>query len=897
MTDDRTAIAMVKSGNTDAYSLLVEKYQTPLYRIALAILHDPHETEDVLQDAFIQGYLRLDSLRSPEKYYPWMVQIVKKRCFNVLARTKRTESAELHAEYIEALSDDTPTPEEITVTDEEKNSVERAIDSLPPQLRETARLFFLHGIKQTQIAMHLGVPVGTVKRRIHDAKLKLRKELDTMNNTNTQKPADNFALRVAEKIAELENYNTIHGSNVGFEAAYRDTLNLIGELSDKNEAASMEAKAVKAAYRTDEEKYADEALGIGVKTNDPLILADAYITKWNEMNGGDRESMEYIAGTVVPALRALPDSNEKFAALGRILFWLYAHTVREKLGEEVPKEAEEYLKESKDLLLRYAHLIPDHEDCGNIEHLYYTNPKSYYLSMEACALAGEIGLDRLKNPRFRKNNSFLNITSQGWIKKNGNLKLEYQPGFTMGKSEPLSRYADAIFYYAACSGDGWFFPHTRKIGESEVVKKAYGGGEVIQSIVSDSESVMTPAGVFKNCLHIRKTNDRATYDIWYADQVGIVRFDDSTGNTSAPSSYLLSEYKIEGGDGYLPLALGNRWQYTNVTAPDGIEGTCDYTVVRNDENFVYLTEVCESGILADTPDDSPEIIFANAGKLVEDDNCDNNDYDSYAKEMEKIVVANKTRESVEIALNVLDYLMERKIYGDKNYRFLPSSCNMSTLTRKNGTITYGEGEVHSVSTGRWGTRGDAENRIFGVKLFRYPYNNLGGIWKDEWKPGFTETKKHHWWKDEEITLTVTEGGTVTTKAGTFENCLKLTMTCESEGKEGHYYFFSYTNCGLKEYWYAPGVGIVYHRCKWGPCESECELVDYNTVSKDGEYMPIHIGNRWSYEEKNLTAEGYVARRDYAIVSGINNTYLLRDNQMFVYLGTEEEYEEWKKTLG
>ncbi len=895
MTDDKKTIEMVKNGNTDAYSLLVEKYQTPLYRIALAILHDPYETEDVLQDAFIQGYLKLDSLRSPEKYYPWMVQIVKKRCFNVISRTKRAESAEVHAEYIEALSDDAPSPEEITVTEEEKNSVECAIDSLPPLLRETARLFFLHGIKQKQIAMHLGVPEGTVKRRIHDAKLKLRKELDTMKNTNTQKPADNFAARVAEKIAELENYNTIHGTSVGFEAAYRDTLNLIGELSDKTEAASMEAKAVKAAFRTDEEKYADDAIASGMKANDPLILAEAYITKVNELNS-DREYIEYCKNTVVPALRALPDSNEKFAVLGRMLFWLYGHTVRENLGKDIPKEAEEYLKESKDLLLRYAHLISDHEDYGNTAHLYYTNPRAYYLAMEACALSGEIGLERMKNPRFRENNHCLGITSHGWVKENGNLKLEYQPGLTFGTNDNISRYATPALYYAACSGDGWFFPHTDKVGETEVVKKKYGSVEVIQSIVSDSESVMTPAGVFDNCLHIRKTNDRATYDIWYAPGVGMVRFDDSDGNPAAPSSYLLTEYKVEGGDGYLPVAVGNRWSYANMTTPEGMEGICDYAVVRNDDGFVYLTEICESGILADAPEDSPEIILTNAERLVADDNCDNNDYDSYAKEMEKIVVANKSRESVEIALNVLDYLKERKIYGDKHYRFLPSSCNMSTLTRKNGTIVYAETGVHSVSTGRWGTRGDAENRIFGAKPFRYLETNLGAIWNDEWKVGFTETQKHRWWNEEEITLTVTDGGTITTKAGTFENCLKLTMTCEADGKEGHYYFFSFTNCGLKEYWYAPGVGIVYHRCKWGPCESECELADYNTIAKDGEYMPIHIGNRWSYEEKNLTAEGYVARRDYAVVSGMNNTYLLRDNQMFTYLGTEEEYEAWKKTL-
>lgn len=880
MIDDKTAVTMIRNGNTDAYSILVERYSTPLYRAALAIIHDPHAAEDVLQDTLISGYIKLNTLNEPEKFYPWIMRTLKNRSFNYLSRA-RTAEPEDSAEYMEAIADQAETPEEAVISGDAASKVEEAISRLPDSLSETARLFFLCGLKQSQIAAHLHIPVGTVKRRIHDAKQKLKKELYTMKENTNVKPSDGFTTRVIEKINELENYNKIHGSSIGFDAAYRHTLSLIHELSDKTEADKLAAKAAKTAYHVDEEKYADDAIQNAVQNNDPLLLADAYITKWSRIDG-NAQILAYMEDTVIPTLEALPDSNEKFAALGRVKFWAHYHAIEEKQFDK----ARIYLTSSKELLTGCAHLVSN-------ENQYYT-AKEYYLSMYACALAGEKGMERLKNLPYREDMYHLNITSHGWKKENGNLKLIYQPGFGTGSggNTNIYRYADEIYYYAACGGDGWFFPHTEKEEENEVVHKEYDNSPVVQSIVSRTESVLTPAGVFENCLHIRKTDSESTYDIWYAENVGIVRFDDSI-TIGSVSTYLLSEYEHRGGEGYLPLETGNRWRYTNSSAPDGVEGHCEYTVVRNDEDFVYLTAVCESGVRKDAPEDTPEVMMLMAEKFVADGNCDKNDYDSYMKVMEQVIIANKSRESVEIALNAVDYLKERKVYSDGKYRFLPSSCNMSSITRKNGRVYYTETDMHSIDTGRWGTRGDAENRIFGAKPFRYPNMLAGCIWNDEWEMGYTETKKLSW--DElTYTLTVSDGGTVTTKAGTFADCRKVTITCEDPSKEGHYYFYSYVHCGTKEYWYAPGVGIVYHRCQWGPADSQCELVSYHTVAKEGEYMPVHLGNRWSYEEKNLTREGYVARRDYGIVSGMNDSFLLRDNQMFVYKGTEEEYEEWKK---
>ena len=59
---------------------------------------------------------------------------------------------------------------------------------------------------------------------------------------------------------------------------------------------------------------------------------------------------------------------------------------------------------------------------------------------------------------------------------------------------------------------------------------------------------------------------------------------------------------------------------------------------------------------------------------------------------------------------------------------------------------------------------------------------------------------------------------------------------------------------------------------------------------------MYLGNRWRYDELGLTGEGYIARRDYKVASGMNGRYLLMDTQMFTFRGNTDAYEAFKKAL-
>ena len=247
------------------------------------------------------------------------------------------------------------------------------------------------------------------------------------------------------------------------------------------------------------------------------------------------------------------------------------------------------------------------------------------------------------------------------------------------------------------------------------------------------------------------------------------------------------------------------------------------------------------------------------------------------------------------ALKTIEFLEKHKKYKEKNYRFMPSSISGKIINKKDSDIEYNESYVYSVATHGLGTRHE-ENKIFGMKPLRYLSLLAGTIYSDKWAAGYTEKRAVN---EGEVTVSVEDGGTVAVKAGTFENCIKVTLDLEIADKAGRdYYFenFMYTHCGKKIYWFAPNVGIVKHDCIWGgTLSSVCELSEFRSAATDGEYMPVYIGNRWVYDEMTIEKE-YTARCICDVLSGIENEFFITCEQEFLFSGTEKEYTEFKNNL-
>ena len=94
MATDRELVEKVKHGESEAYGQLFQKYYGQIYAICLAILKNQQDAEELAQDVFILAYMRLDQLREPGKFFPWLK---KSSAFAAAPCLRRSTSRMMHA--------------------------------------------------------------------------------------------------------------------------------------------------------------------------------------------------------------------------------------------------------------------------------------------------------------------------------------------------------------------------------------------------------------------------------------------------------------------------------------------------------------------------------------------------------------------------------------------------------------------------------------------------------------------------------------------------------------------------------------------------------------------------------------------------------------------------------
>ena len=872
---DKAAIMLVLSGNGEAYGDIVHRYKNFVFNIIYAIVKNYHTAEDLAQETFVDGYMKLKSVKDPCKFGAWLVKMAKNKCYNYHARSAEKFDNELH-DYISGPI--TSTPEHFLIEREERLALKQAILRLPDLHKTVTELYYFDNLSQNEISKQLKIPLGTVSRRLYDARVKLKKELDNMENITVNK---DFEKQVAEKIKAIQNYYSFHNNSYdGFEDEFNKTVELIDHLPESTEKHAAYADVFFAASWQDK-KHQDRALQEAELSAKAQVIASVTIDKY--LNGNHDTFVAQI-DEILPRLRKMPHNPDSANAIGELLFWRGSR----KFIQGWDNADTGKLSEAK------ANFIEAEKNLKKIN--------SYYPNAIAGIKAAEIEMNGIE----KHVKVAYGITGEGYRYENGKLIFAQQPGFSQSKSG-INRY-DSLFYYVSCNFDSTFFDENLEIGGKIIETK----GEYTKSagatntLVSKNEKVTVLAGTFDNCMHTKLHCPyfRGVYtaDVYYAKGVGLVKAEFTEGDKV--ENYELSEYKINDGNAgseYFPFAAGNMWKYINTNLSPMYWQTVEYELINlhPDDKGVYanLSSVCYVRLkkidsYADDIDSDAYINLANmlvmgAPKL---------EYLDYAVKYLKFALRkNSSVRASLFAVEALDYMEKYREYKKKNYRFLPSSTNASLLIKSGDTILYKESGVYGVAPHKMGSR-HQENKIFGVKPFRYLHVLAGTLYSKKWVAGYTEQKKHD---DGVISIKVEDGGTVTVKAGIFENCLKVTFSLEKEdNNEKNYYFqnFNHTHCGTKIYYYAPNVGIVKHDCIWGESlASVCELTEYQSVATDGEYMPIYIGSRWIYDEMTLES-GYKARRKYDIISGMENEFFMIDEQEFMYLGTEDEYEEFKKTL-
>lgn len=180
LSEDQTAIEQVLSGNTFAFDAIVERYQKRLLSLLYHACGDQQLAEDIAQDAFARAYRKLDLFSGESQFYTWLARIAM-NLLHSARRRKRIEN-QVPREGIEAALDSQGQdvrPEASIELDETQKCVREAIGALDAERRAVILLRDFDGLDYDAIAQTLDIPVGTVRSRLHRARLELKTILQT----------------------------------------------------------------------------------------------------------------------------------------------------------------------------------------------------------------------------------------------------------------------------------------------------------------------------------------------------------------------------------------------------------------------------------------------------------------------------------------------------------------------------------------------------------------------------------------------------------------------------------------------------------------------------------------------------------------------------------------------
>jgi RNA polymerase sigma-70 factor, ECF subfamily len=173
--DEQLPVAAARAGDPAAWDALFHRYQLPLYSYVQELTRHEQTSLDLVQETFIKAIRHVGSLRDDTRFGPWLFRIAHQLCQQHGRKAQPPDSLEEVPEI--DLADRAPSPSDELLSTEQKEFFLAAIDLLPVGLRAVILLHYLENFGLAEIADITGVPLGTVKSRLHHARRKLRQQL------------------------------------------------------------------------------------------------------------------------------------------------------------------------------------------------------------------------------------------------------------------------------------------------------------------------------------------------------------------------------------------------------------------------------------------------------------------------------------------------------------------------------------------------------------------------------------------------------------------------------------------------------------------------------------------------------------------------------------------------
>jgi RNA polymerase sigma-70 factor, ECF subfamily len=169
---DEELVRRCLEGDRGAFGTLVEKYQATIYNVALRMVHDTADAEDVAQVAFVRAFQKLSTFDPKFKFFSWLYRIVVNEALNILKQRQRFEP--LEAEEVSETAEETGREEERVEGEDLERRIQECLMELKVEYRTVVVLKHFQELSYAEIGQILDIPEKTVKSRLFSARAVLR---------------------------------------------------------------------------------------------------------------------------------------------------------------------------------------------------------------------------------------------------------------------------------------------------------------------------------------------------------------------------------------------------------------------------------------------------------------------------------------------------------------------------------------------------------------------------------------------------------------------------------------------------------------------------------------------------------------------------------------------------
>jgi RNA polymerase sigma-70 factor, ECF subfamily len=178
--DDTEILAQIRKGSVHLFARLVDRYQQRLFAAVSSMVRNRQDAEDVAQDVFVTAFRKLDQFEGRSSFFTWLRRIAYHHCIDHHRRihSRKNDSESLDSDRWGAGREEEPLSQ--VVAHETIHAVRSAIDRLADDQRAIVIMRDMDGLDYAEIAAILEIPIGTVRSRLHRARLELRQILESL---------------------------------------------------------------------------------------------------------------------------------------------------------------------------------------------------------------------------------------------------------------------------------------------------------------------------------------------------------------------------------------------------------------------------------------------------------------------------------------------------------------------------------------------------------------------------------------------------------------------------------------------------------------------------------------------------------------------------------------------